>query len=344
VFFELTEEQRTLQQVARSSFADLQPLARIRDRWPEPAVDGGAWRSIASTGLTAIGVPEADGGSGGDEIDTVLVCEEAGYAALPEPLVDTVGVAVPVLRDHADGPQRDRWLPPLLAGDGIVTVAVDGTGRVREPASAQAVLLTAGPRVHVVPIEDLQLRRRVTLDPSRPVAEVVHARDLDPATGLRGADVDHVRARAATARSAALVGLSQRMLDDTVAYAGSRAQFGVPIGSFQAVQHQLADVLLAVEQARVAVWYAALRLRDGEADAVRAASVAKVAANAASQDADRAALQIHGGIGFTWEHDLHLLCKRAAAWRAADGDARGHRAVIATHLLGPSETTRTETV
>jgi alkylation response protein AidB-like acyl-CoA dehydrogenase len=129
-----------------------------------------------------------------------------------------------------------------------------------------------------------------------------------------------------------------------VAYAGSRTQFGVPIGSFQAVQHQLADVLLAVEQARVAAWYAALRLRDGETDAVRAASIAKLAANAASQAADRVALQVHGGIGFTWEHDLHLLCKRAASWRAADGDARTHRELVATHLLGTTESTRTETV
>jgi alkylation response protein AidB-like acyl-CoA dehydrogenase len=343
VFFELTEEQRTLQQVARSSFADLQPLARIRQRWPEPAFDAGAWRAIASTGLTAIGLPEAAGGSGGDEVDAIVLCEEAGYAVLPEPLVDSLAVVVPVLRDHGSAVQRARWLAPLSSGETVVAVSVDGSGRVREPGAARAVLVATDDAVHLVAVEDLPLRQRATLDPSRPVAEV-SPRDLTPSTGVPGVDVEQVRARAATGRAAALVGLSQRMLDDTVDHAGSRTQFGVPIGSFQAVQHQLADVLLAVEQARVAAWYAALRLRDDGSDAVHAASVAKAAANVASQAADRIALQVHGGIGFTWEHDLHLLCKRAAAWRAADGDARSHRAVVATHLLGTSETTRTETV
>ena len=340
MFFELHEEQRTLQQVARGLFDDLDALGRLRERWPASAVDPGVWRKLVDHGLVAIGLPEDQGGSGGDEVDAAVVCEEAGYAVVPEPLVATVGVVVPVLRDQSGAAQRDRWLGPLVDGEITVATAVDGTGRIVDPtgtdgASADAVLVVQDGAVHLVPGEAVEQRRRAAHDPSRPVVDLVGCR-TDGTTLLPGADPASVQARARTARAAALVGVSQRMLDTTVAHARSRTQFGVPIGSFQAVQHQLADVLLAVEQARVAVWYAALRLRDDEDDALRAARIAKLVANQASQLADRVALQVHGGIGFTWEHDLHLLCKRAATWRAIDGESRVLRRGVADDVTGPA--------
>lgn len=346
MYFELDEDQRTLQQVARSLFRDLDALGHIRERWPASAADPGVWRKIVEHGLVAIGVPEARGGSGGDEVDAAVVCEEAGYAAVPEPLVATLGVVVPVLRDDADAQRSERWLSRVLAGEATIGVAVDGTGRLTEPQgpdgdAADAVLTVHDDAVHLLPGDAVERRDRAVHDPSRPVVDVF-ASGADGTTELPGLDVTTVQARAATARAAALVGLSQRLLDLAVDHASARAQFGVPIGSFQAVQHQLADVLVALEQARVAVWYAALRLRDAEDDAVRAARTAKLAANQASQLADRVALQVHGGIGFTWEHDLHLLCKRAATWRASDGESRVLRRAVADEVVG-TMTTRSST-
>ncbi len=158
--------------------------------------------------------------------------------------------------------------------------------------------------------------------------------DLHAGTSLGGADLlAHARTRAAAATAAELVGVGGHLLDETVAYARLRRQFDAPIGSFQAVAHELADMFVLLESARGAVRHAARQVAVGGPGATRAAHVAKAAANDAVARIETSALQLHGGIGFTWEHDLHLWLKRALALQTLHGDSRTHRRALAALVL-----------
>lgn len=330
MYLELDEQQRALRDLARELFEDLDPLARLRGDEPGPSRD--VWRRLAEAGLTGLGVPEELGGSGGSEVEAAVVVEEAGRALAPEPLRDALGIVAPLLVRHASPAQRERWLEPLSAGEAMLGVAVGPSRALVGHRALDGALVVHHGRCLLVAADDLELRPVATPDPSRQLAHVEHLRVDDDAV-LVGADPEQLRVRGAAATAAALVGVAQRLLDTAVAHARVREQFGVPIGSFQAVQHPLVDVHVAVETARVASWYAALRLADGADDVARAAAVAKAAADTAAARADRVALQVLGGIGFTWEHDLHLLSKRATAWRAEFGARREHHRAVAADLF-----------
>jgi alkylation response protein AidB-like acyl-CoA dehydrogenase len=330
VFLELDEQQRALRDVTRELLADLDPLERLRDGEPEPRRK--AWECLAAAGLTGLGVSEELGGSGGSEVEAAVAIEQAGGALLPEPLRESVGIVAPMLCRYGTERQRERWLEPLAAGEALLGVAVGSRRALAGHAAVDAVLLIDEGRCLVVPREGLEMRPVPTADPSRGLALVEHV-EADDDDVLPGASGAETVTRGAAATAAALVGVAQRLVDVAVEHAGTRHQFGSPVGSFQAVQHPLVDAHVAVETARTASWYAALALRDDAPDAARAARVAKAAADEASATADRVALQVLAGIGFTWEHELHWLSKRAAAWRAEFGDLRQHRRALATDLL-----------
>ena len=309
--------------------------ADIRDAWS--SVLGWSrprWTSLAEMGVAGITVPEEYGGLGLDLLDVVLLLEEAGRAGLPEPLLETVALGVPVLVD-APGEQgevlRSRWLPAIADGGVTIAVGMSSMPAVPHAEGADLLLLEREGDLHAVPSAAVALTARPALDGTRRLAQV----EWEPSAStlvVSGFQAEEVLAvlsdRAAMSTGAVLVGVADRLIAMAAQYAKDRSQFGKPIGSFQAVKHHLADALVRVEFARPVVYRAAWSLSVGDRDAGLHASMAKAMASDAATLAARTALQVHGAIGYTWEHDLHLWMKRAWALAAAWGDATSHRARV----------------
>jgi len=309
--------------------------ATVREAWASPlGWSRTRWAALAEIGVVGITVPEEHGGMGLGLVDLVLLLEEAGRAGMPEPLVETAALGVPVLLD-APGVQGDalrgRWLAPVADGGAAVAVGMSSMPAVPGAIGADLLLLERDGDLHAVPAAGVALTPRPALDGSRRLAQV----EWEPSPGtlvVSGFEAEGVLAgiedRAAMGVGAVLVGVADRLVTMAARYAQERVQFGKPIGSFQAVKHHLADALVRVEFARPVVYRAAWSLSEGEPDARLHASMAKAMASEAATVAARTALQVHGAIGYTWEHDLHLFMKRAWALAAAWGDAASHRARI----------------
>lgn len=334
--FDFTDDQYALRDAARDFFAGECTPADVRAAWDDDTGRSPVrWKQMAETGFVGLTVAEEHGGLGLDDVDLVLLLEEAGYAALPEPLLETTAVGVPLLSEAGTDAQRAEWLPRIASGEAVVTVQLGGAPLVADAHWADLLLLEQpGGQLHAVPRDRLRATPQPAQDRARRLATVEV--DIGPDTRMAGGAgaAERARDRAAAGTAALLSGVSRRLLDLAVAYAGEREQFGRPIGSFQAVQHLLADVLLAVEPARAAVAYAAYACARDLPDRAVAVSVAKAAAGDAQRVANDHALQVHGGVGFTWEHDLHLWMKRGLALEQAYGPATWHRARLAAGLFG----------
>jgi hypothetical protein len=268
-----------------------------------------AWDALAEMGVLGVLAPEAVGGMALDEQWLVLLLEEAGYAGLPQPIVETAAVAMPLVADRVE--------PSAM-------IATDLGGSLVPYASlADHLLLADGPDAMVLVAGAAAVIEEVsTVDQRRQAGRV--AWDAEIATGVAG---DRLLAfdRGAWGTAAFLIGLSQRMLDMTVAYTKAREQFGVPIGSFQAVKHRLADAAGWLHFARPAVYRAAWSLANDAGARTRDVSVAKALASDAAEFVSRQALQCHGAIGYTEEADLQLYMKRTWALARAWGGAAWHR-------------------
>jgi alkylation response protein AidB-like acyl-CoA dehydrogenase len=351
--FGLNENQVILRDSAREFFAGECPMAFVR-RAAESATayDPQLWAQLAAQGYTGITFDEAHGGVGLGIVELVLLTEEAGRALLPGPLFATVAMAGAVLDACANRAHKHQFLAPIAHGDARSTLAfVEPTsgwdraalrltaknGRlsgeklfVPDAGVANTIVVVArdgvyvvdakAPGVSITPMAGMDLTRKLYAVSLTEVA----AEKLDAFAGL-----DRALEIATTALVAEMVGGMQRMLDLTVDYAKTRKQFGKPIGSFQAVQHQCADMYLETESARSAVYYAAVALQEGAADASAAVSIAKLYASDACRTVGNRAIQIHGGMGFTWENDLHLYYRRAKASETMLGDATFHRERLA---------------
>lgn len=275
------------------------PPKVVRDAWTNETGRSGLWPRLGEMGVLGVLAPEAQGGFGGDELDLVLLLEETGRAALPEPIVEHAAVALPVL----DGTR----LAAAAAGDLTVTVAPP-SGLVPYGADADLVLVDT----ELVEPAALSLQPHESVDGSRRLFATA-----TPPSSMSVAASD----RAALGVAAQLIGLAERMLTMTVDYAKERRQFGVSIGSFQAVKHHLANVALALEFARPLVYRAAWSIaQEDDARSVHV-GMAKARASEAALLAGRVALQVHGAIGYTTEYDLHLFLKRTWALAASWGDA-----------------------
>jgi alkylation response protein AidB-like acyl-CoA dehydrogenase len=313
----------------------------IREAWASAlGWSRSRWAALAEMGVVGITVPEEYGGLGLDLVDAVLLLEEAGRAGLPEPLLETVALGAPLLAE-APGPQgevlRARWLAALADGGATVAVGMSWMAAVSGAPGADLFLLERDRELHAVPAAAVTLTERPVLDGTRRLARV----DWEPSPAtlvVSGFEAEEVLAqlaqRAAMGTGAVLVGVADRLLALAAQYAKDRSQFGKPIGSFQAVKHHLADALVRVEFARPMVYRAAWSLSAGEPDAGLHCSMAKAMASDAATLAARTALQVHGAIGYTWEHDLHLWMKRAWALAASWGDAATHRARVLETLAG----------
>lgn len=330
--FAFTDEQLELRDAVRTFLDKECPADVLRAAWEGKPTE--LWPRLAEMGVVGLTAPEEHGGLGMDELDLVLVLEEAGRAALPEPLLEHTAVAVPMLRD-AGGKLAERWLPAAATGEAVVTVGLGPAPLIADAERATLLLDDHDGCVHLVERAACDLTPLPSVDRAHPVAAVAWSAEKE--TKVAGADPDLAFDRAALAAAAQLVGLAARMIDMTVEYASARRQFGRAIGSFQAVQHHLADALLRLEFARPVVYRAAHAVARHEADWSLHVSMAKAYAGDAADLAARTALQVHGAIGYSWEHDLHLFMKRAWALSASWGDSAWHRRRVGDWVLEPSK-------
>lgn len=330
--FRFSDEQRVLQAAVRELLEKECPPEQVRamaahetGRSPE------RWKRLAHMGVLGLLAPADHGGAGGNEIDLVLALEETGHAALPEPVVEHAAVAVPLLRDFAPPEIASAWLGSAAAGESIVTAGFDDVPHVSDAHVADLLLLQHGDEVHAVPRDRVEIDARPTLDGCRRLFAVSWERGQDTlvAAGAAGRRaMEEAFDRGALGVSAQLLGMGSRMVEMAAQHAKDRHQFGKPIGAFQAVKHPLANALLGLEFARPAVYRAAWSMATGADTRSRDASMAKALASDAARRAARIALQVHGAIGYTHEHDLHLWLARTWALAAAWGDAARHRARV----------------
>ncbi len=307
----------------------------------DPGCVAKVWADMAEMGVLGIAVSEANGGLGMGELDWVLLAEETGYAALPHPFLETACVVAPLLDETSDphgvlaeliDGTRQAGVAPLTTmlvpwGDAI-TYLVRLDHRLRADPAWVARRIKGGLAVGDTP--DSLRTLADTLDSGRHVVQL-GAWESDAGFG-DAFDAELAFNRGALAAAAQLVGLGRRMLDLTVAYASERKQFGVPIGSQQAVKHHLTDAAMKVRFAAPAVYAAAWSVATGTDTASRDVSTAKALASDAARFAARQALQCHGAIGYTVEYDLHLYLKRSEALARSWGDAAWHRRRVASAL------------
>jgi alkylation response protein AidB-like acyl-CoA dehydrogenase len=324
--FDFSEDQLALRDGARELLDGFASPAQVRAHSASgDAFDVRLWQAMVEQGWLGIEVEEANGGIGLGTVEAALLVEELGRHAAPAPFVSTVLALDAVPNDH---PLHQR----VLSGDALACIAWDVNAPVPYSPSAQLALVLADDGVYIADVTTPP-RREPAMDLTRELGWLDI--NLGNATKVGGEDArTRLLDRGAMFASAELLGSSSRALDLAVEYAKDRVQFGRPIGSFQAVKHRCADMLVDVEGMRSTVYWAAWCIGAQDADASVAASAAKIWCGDASKRVMASALQVHGGIGFTWEHDLHFFMKRAQLDQLAFGDASFHRARL-TSLLRP---------
>ncbi|HKH88713.1 MAG TPA: acyl-CoA dehydrogenase family protein [Acidimicrobiales bacterium] len=319
--FAFTAEQLELRDAVATLLSSLCPPAAIRAAWTASPglLDRTAWEALWEMGVFEVLVPEAAGGLGLDWCSLVLVLEATGRAGLPHPVIETAAIASPLLAGHFAGVARAPMISASLAGSPAVCGS-DADWLVIDHLGSLLLVPRAG--VSGAEIESVDRARRL---------RAVEAIDAGVAEVLAAgpAALDGALDRAALGAAAQLLGLSQTMLDMTVAHVAGRHQFGVPVGSFQAVKHRLADALTELSFARPVVYRAAWSLSVGDSDAPAHVSMAKAMASDTAEVVGRAALQCHGAIGYSSEYDLHLFLKRAWALSRSWGSAGWHRRRVA---------------
>jgi alkylation response protein AidB-like acyl-CoA dehydrogenase len=330
--FELTDDQRAIQRTAREFLADSykpEEIRRLAYETPRGFEDEG-WARICELGWPALLIAEEHGGLGLGVVELAVVQEELGAALAPSPFLSTVAAAALIGAAGSDE-QRARWLPALAAGEarGTVATLADDGGWTAVPDADGADVVVARDGEGWALAEGVSAEPVEALDPTRRLWRVRADGDVDPLPGDAGAAIDAI----AVALAAESVGVARTAMDMAVRYAKEREQFGRPIGAYQAVSHACAQMLLEVEGARSTVLYAAWALDHEPESGPLAAAMAKAYASDAGWRVPAASLQVHGGIGFTWEHDLHLWLKRGKANAYLWGDAREHRARVAD-LIG----------
>jgi alkylation response protein AidB-like acyl-CoA dehydrogenase len=325
--FTFTEDQLLFQESVRDFLVNEVTPERIRASWEtESGRDVALWGQLAELGLTGMTVPEEHGGLGMTELDFVLLAQECGYVALPEPLVHTVMIAVPILKDIG-GELAAQWLPKIAAGEAKVVVGLEQNLLVEDAHVADLLLLQSGDTLVAATPDQVSLRHNESVDPSRKLFAV---EILSGATTVASGDqaatlVANALNRGALACAAQALGLAQRMIDLSVQYTSERQQFGKPIGSFQAVKHHMANIAVRLEYAKAPTHRAAYAIAQGQAVAAHAVSHAKLVACEAANLAAKNSHQVHGAMGYTWEVDLHIFMKKAWALANTWGDAGFHK-------------------
>ncbi|HEU5253945.1 MAG TPA: acyl-CoA dehydrogenase family protein [Solirubrobacterales bacterium] len=365
MYFDLTDEQQAIKSTAHDFLASRFKSERVREiADSESGFDEGGWKEMAELGWAGLALPEEWGGQGLGIVDLAVLFEEMGYALAPSPLLSSTIAGLALAAGGSDE-QKERWLKPLAAGElrGVPALLDAGTSAeplrfeleaegggdgvvlngektlVMDAASADFFLVaTADGARHVVEAgaAGVTVSPEESIDPTRRLSSVkLEGVEVAAENTLPGAGEDYLPVfhRACVAIAAESTGLAQRTLEMSVAYAKDRQQFGRPIGAYQAVSHRCAQMLLETENSRSAV-YGAAWAADAEPESLPlAASMAKAYASDAGWRVPDMAIQVHGGIGFTWEHDLHFFLKRGRANAASFGDAKWHRERVAEAVL-----------
>jgi alkylation response protein AidB-like acyl-CoA dehydrogenase len=313
--FDLTDDQKEIKRVAKELLAARSSFAQVREAAEAAEYDGALWQELRDLGWPGIAVAEEHGGQGLGAVELAVLLEELGYACAATPYLSTA-VAAAVIQSAGTPDQQARWLPELASGES--TAAIGTADLTADGVGAAVAVVIDGTDAYL--IESPNAEALTTIDSTRRYATV---------TGEGEPLGAHAAARIHAAIAAEVVGISQRALDMTLEYVKERKQFGVPVGSFQAVSHRCAQMLLHTESARSTAYYAAWA---ADADPDRLAEGSALAAAAAAdggREVTASAIQAHGGIGFTWEADVHWLYKRAQLDTAMLGGARRHREALA---------------
>jgi alkylation response protein AidB-like acyl-CoA dehydrogenase len=317
--FSFTDDQRVFASTLRDLLGKECPATRVRAAWDDGTGHApDVWARLAALGLLGLLVPEGDGGGGGDEVDLVLLLVELGRAGVPGPVLEHAAIVAPAL---AGTP----WARQLAAGELAATAWLDGP-YAPHAGVADLILTPDG----VIETADASRTEVEAIDGGRRLFVVATATPI----AVAALDIDLARDRASLAAAAVLIGLASRLIELAADHARQRHQFGRPIGSFQAVKHLLANALVKVEFAQPAVERAAWSLASHQPTRARDVSMAKALASDAALQSARAAIQVHGAMGYTWECDVQLFAKKAWALAAAHGDARFHRRRVADAVLG----------
>lgn len=295
------------------------------------------WPALVDAGWVGLEAPEEIGGAGATFAEVAVICTEIGRAAAANSYLGGAVLAVGTLNALQPGPTRDRLLSGVASGDLRCAVALESLTFVPDAYGADQVLVVANGAVAVA---DLSVSPAPVVDETRALA-MVSSRTVDPPELLQfdgdaDAAVRRLHDRAAVAVACDSLGLAEAMLDATVAYAKVRRQFGRPIGSFQAVKHACADMLVAVSMSRQLVGDAVAAIVEDRDDVHAAASMAKSYVTGAAVDVVGKAMQLHGGIGYTWESGVHVYLKRAIVNRSLFGSPAAHRKQLAHRYLSPT--------
>ncbi len=315
--FDLTEDQQEIKNVARELLTARSPWPKVRQAAEADAYDPALWTEIVELGWAGIAVAEQYGGQGLGAVELAVLLEELGYACAATPFLSTA-VAAAAIGAAGTDEQRKRWLPGLAAGE--LTAGVGSPELVLDGHGADVIVLVDDDGARLLAGAEAETELLRTIDSTRRFATVRGDGDA------LSADVSD-RVRAAVA--AEVVGLSQRALEMTLEYVKERKQFGVPVGSFQAVAHRCAQMLLHTESARSTAYYAAWAADAEPSRLGEAAALAAAAGATAAREVPASAIQAHGGIGFTWEADVHWLYKRGEVDRMLLGSPQRHHAALA---------------
>ena len=324
--FDFSDDQHAIKRTAKDLLADRFRLERVREHVEGGTYDEATWKELGALGWPGIFIGEEYGGQGLGIVELVILMEELGYALAPVPFLSSAAAGL-VLQAGGSEEQKARWLPGIASGElrGTVGLVNEGEAKLVPDAESADVIVLCGHDVRTVNERSAaEVEPVKTLDATRSYSRV-------RAGAGEALEADHLPGLscAALAVAAEQTGIAQRAMEMAVDYARDRKQFGRPIGSYQAVSHRCAQMLLEVEGSRSAAYYAAWTA-DAEPETLGlAASMAKAYASDAGWRVCTSALQVHGGIGFTWEHDLHLFLKRAKVNGSLYGSARDHRDIVA---------------
>jgi alkylation response protein AidB-like acyl-CoA dehydrogenase len=335
--FGLSPDQREIQRTARELLSERASPARVREHAEARRPDEALWRELCELGWPGIAVAERYGGQGLGLVELCILCEELGRALAPVPFLPCV-IAAAAIEHAGSQEQRERWLPRLAGGEtlGALGLARDGVAElvIGAPDAQVLVIVDEGAAgepltAYVLTPEQAEIAPLDSIDPTRSAARVSAPAGAGEAlVGDARPGVD----RALVAIASELVGVCDRALSMTVAYVKERRQFGVPVGAFQAVSHRCAQMLLDTERARSTTAFAAWTADADPEQLPEAAAMAKAGAAEAAREVTAGAIQAHGGIGFTWEADVHWLYKRAQLDAAMLGGGAFHRARLAAIL------------
>jgi alkylation response protein AidB-like acyl-CoA dehydrogenase len=341
--FGLTDDQREIQRTARDLLGERAKPERVREHAEAARVDTELWRELCELGWPGIAIGEEHGGQGLGMIELSILCEELGRCVAPVPFLGSTMAASVI--EHGGSPEQcARWLPGLASGEtiGALGAAVSGVAElVVGGADADVIVLVEDDgSARVLARDEADVAPLESIDPTRSAARVSAGSNPAHPAGELLSDGCAGLGRALVAVSSELVGVCDRALAMTVEYVKERKQFGVPVGAYQAVSHRCAQMLLETEKARSTAAFAAWTADADPGRLAEAAAMAKAAASDAGREVTASAIQAHGGIGFTWEADVHWLYKRAQLDATLLGGAGRHRARIAAILAEKASASR----